>query len=80
MRLTQLKVKNFRCFKNEVIVDFGNLTAIIGKNDSGKSSLFDALEIFFDEKGIPDEDDCCVRGDDRKVRISCAFDMFPGSW
>jgi len=72
MRLVQLRSSNFRCFKEEVVVDLGELTVLIGKNDSGKSSLFDALEIFFN--GVPEKDDVCVHGSDTKVSISCVFD------
>jgi DNA repair exonuclease SbcCD ATPase subunit len=75
MRLVQLRIFNFRCFKEEVVVDLGELTVLIGKNDSGKSSLFDALEIFFN--GVPEKDDVCVHGSDTKVSISCVFDDLP---
>lgn len=75
MRLVQLRISNFRCFKEEVVVDLGELTVLIGKNDSGKSSLFDALEIFFN--GVPEKDDVCVHGSDTKVSISCVFDDLP---
>ena len=50
MRLKQMKIKNFRGYKDETIVDFDNLTAFIGKNDAGKSTILEALEIFFNNK------------------------------
>ena len=78
MRLIQLKVTNFRCFKEETVVDLDNITALIGKNDSGKSSLFDAMDIFLDEKKVPETDDCCVHTKDSTVRIACVFDSLPG--
>ena len=47
MRLTKMKLKNFRCYKEETDIFFAdNITVFIGKNDSGKSSIFDALDIF----------------------------------
>lgn len=76
MRLTQLKVANFRCFRNETMVDLDPITVIVGRNDSGKSSLFDALQIFFDEQGI-EPDDRSVHSPDALVRISCIFDELP---
>jgi len=75
MRLVQLKVSNFRCFKEEILVDLKNLVVFIGKNDSGKSSLFDAMDIFFND--VPEQDDVCVHGSDTKVSISCVFDNLP---
>ncbi|WP_390183449.1 AAA family ATPase, partial [Campylobacter coli] len=48
MKIIQVKIKNFRSYANEVIVDFEDLTAFVGKNDIGKSTILEALDIFFD--------------------------------
>lgn len=78
MRLTTIKLKNFRCYRSETVIDVDGLTVFVGKNDSGKSSLFDALDIFFNEpKGAPDKDDLNVYADDRVISISCVFDKLP---
>lgn len=77
MRLVQLKITNFRCFKDQTTISFDDLTVIVGKNDAGKSSLFDALNIFFEGKPTPDKDDLCVHSDDSTVRIVCVFDCIP---
>ncbi len=75
--MVQLKVTNFRCFKVETGVDLDNMTVLVGRNDSGKSSVLDALDIFFDEKRVPEGDDCCVHTQDSTVRIACVFDSIP---
>lgn len=75
MRLVQLKVSNFRCFKDEATVDLDDLVVLIGKNDSGKSSLLDAMNIFFN--GVPEQDDLCVQSTDMKLYITCVFEDFP---
>jgi predicted ATPase len=75
MRLRRLKITNFRCYKDEVIIDIDDLSVFIGKNDSGKSSLFDALDIFFNR--VPDRDDVCVHGNDSIIKIACVFDDLP---
>lgn len=77
MRLVQMKLTNFRCYKEETSIDLDNLTVFVGKNDSGKSSLFDALNIFFEGKTAPDKDDACVHVDDATIRIACTFDDVP---
>jgi predicted ATPase len=77
MRLTQLKVTNFRCFKQETAVALDDLVVLIGKNDSGKSSLFDAMDIFVDEKKVPEADDRCVYTEDPSIRIVCEFGSLP---
>lgn len=46
MKLDAVKLKNFRGYKEEVVVPISNITAFIGKNDAGKSTLLEALEIF----------------------------------
>jgi predicted ATPase len=42
--LTRLHVENFKCLR-EVDVTLGPLTVLIGPNDSGKSSILDALRL-----------------------------------
>lgn len=49
MKIQKLKLKNFRGFRDEVEVKFDNLTALVGKNDIGKSTLLEALDIFFND-------------------------------
>ncbi len=78
MRLTKIKLKNFRCYKDETEICVDDLTVFIGKNDSGKSSVFDALEIFFNEpKGSPDKDDLSVGENDGEIAITCVFEDLP---
>ena len=52
MRLESVSIANFRCYQQEVTVWFNDLTTFIGKNDIGKSSVLEALEIFFNNEGI----------------------------
>ena len=77
MQLKQLKVTNFRCYQDETVIDLDDLVVLVGKNDAGKSSLFEALDIFFEGKAAPDQDDPCVHTDDHEVRITCAFTDSP---
>jgi len=76
MRLVKLTVENFRCYKVPTSIRFKDLTALVGKNDVGKSSLMDALAIFF-ETTKPDKDDACKSGDPKAMCITCEFDQLP---
>ena len=76
MKLKELKLRNFRGYKDDTTITFDDLTVIIGRNDSGKSSLLEALDIFFNG-GFPDKDDACVSGDASDVRITCVFSDLP---
>lgn len=50
MKLEKFTIKNFRGYKDYTSIDFSNLTAFVGKNDVGKSTVLEALDIFFNEK------------------------------
>jgi len=76
MKLIGLTVENFRCYSAPISVRFGDLTALVGRNDVGKSTLMDALAIFF-EAAKPDKDDACKSGDPKQMRITCEFDSTP---
>ena len=76
MKLVRVKLKNFRCYKDETTIDIGDLTTLIGKNECGKSSILDALQIFFDDL-TPDTDDATTDGDKSDVRITCEFAELP---
>ena len=47
MKIKKVILKNFRAYKDEVVIDFENLTTFVGKNDIGKSTVLEALDIFF---------------------------------
>lgn len=49
MKISQVKIKNFRAYNDEHVVDFNDLTVFVGKNDVGKSTILEALDIFFNE-------------------------------
>jgi putative ATP-dependent endonuclease of the OLD family len=59
-------------------VPIDNLTAILGRNDVGKSTILEALEIFFNQEIIKIEPaDKCVHGVGDTVQIACVFEDLP---
>lgn len=76
MRLIEVKVKNLRGYSEETTFKIDPLTLIVGKNDAGKSTVLEALDIFFNDATI-ERDDCCKYTGQTEVRISCAFDQLP---
>lgn len=53
MKIKTLKLTNFRGYKDTIEINFDNLTVFVGKNDVGKSTILEALDIFFnDGKGV----------------------------
>ena len=50
MKLKSLRIRNFRSYNSEITIDIDNLTVFVGKNDIGKSTILEALDIFFNDK------------------------------
>lgn len=63
MKIKKIILDNFRAFKHAEI-DFSNFNCIIGKNDTGKSTILAALEWFFDPKKELNENDFSAAGFD----------------
>lgn len=78
MRLKRLRIRNFRCYQAETSVTFEDLTALVGRNDSGKSAILDALGMFFGEYAS-DADDASIQGEKTDMAVICEFDELPGS-
>ena len=49
MKIKNVAIKNFRGYSDEINSDFEDLTAFVGKNDIGKSTILEALDIFFND-------------------------------
>ncbi len=70
MIVKKITLENFRGYVNNTLI-LDNLTVIIGKNDVGKSTWLDALEIFFEE-GKPELMDANINADG-KFSITVSF-------
>lgn len=83
MKIESITLKNFRGYSYETTIEFDKLTAFVGKNDSGKSTILEALDIFFnDGKGTIkiDADDVnviCRSNDDLETIITVVFSELP---
>ncbi len=85
MKIKKIRIKNFRSYKEEVEIEFGDLTAFVGKNDIGKSTVLEALDYFFNEgRGVIklDKDDInkhCLAEGNNEILISVYFEELPTS-
>lgn len=78
MILKTVKLKNFRGYKDTINIEFEELTAFIGKNDAGKSTILEALEIFFNNSLVVCErEDLNINADDSNIEITCVFSDVP---
>lgn len=76
MKLASVTLENFRGYSKATRITIDDLTAFIGKNDAGKSTILEALDIFFND-GKPERGDACVHTSDTTIRIGCAFNALP---
>lgn len=83
MKIKTLRIKNFRGYCGETTINFEDLTAFVGKNDIGKSSILEALDVFFnDGKGVIklDKNDVNVGAKanlDNEINIAICFAELP---
>ena len=49
MKIKNIRIMNFRGYMQETKIDFNDLTAFVGKNDAGKSTILEALDLFFND-------------------------------
>lgn len=85
MNLKVFKIKNFRGYSDEITININDLTAFVGRNDIGKSTILEAMNIFFNggdsKQLIPlDKDDInkeCAANEDNEIVFSACFDNLP---
>lgn len=50
--LRSLKIENFRCFQNLELQQLGRINLLVGKNNSGKTSILEAIQLLTDETNL----------------------------
>ena len=78
MKIKAVILENFRAYKDRIVIPIGVLTAFIGRNDAGKSTILEALDIFFEGGTVKIESaDASITGNPRNVRIGVVFSDLP---
>lgn len=83
MKIESMKIKNFRSYREETVINFDDLTVLVGKNDIGKSTILEALDIFFnDGNGVVKIDKAdlnieAAKNDENEIIISVCFSELP---
>lgn len=78
MKLVAVALKNFRGYQQEQWVSFNDLTTVVGRNDVGKSTILEALDIFFGGNVVkPEITDKNVSTLDNYFQITCKFSDVP---
>lgn len=55
LNITKIEIRNFRSVRN-LSLSPGKLAVLVGKNDSGKSNILRALNLFFNGRTMPAND------------------------
>ncbi len=55
LEVVKVRFQNIRCFHGDIEIVLNNPTIFVGRNDSGKSSIFKILDIFFNKLKIENE-------------------------
>lgn len=84
MLIKSVTLKNFRGYRGITRIDFDDLTVFVGKNDIGKSTILEALDIFFNDKPISPMDKSDLNKDalavgDTDIVIAVEFKDLPAS-
>lgn len=72
MRIVEIEVNNFRSLR-AVKMPLDELTVLIGRNGAGKSSLLQALDLFFNPNAKYSEEDFYNRDTSKPIRIAIKF-------
>ena len=76
MKLREVVLKNFRDYYRETRIPVDDLTALIGKDDVGKSTIWEAHNILFNQIKIDIGDRNVFHADEETI-IGCIFDNLP---
>jgi predicted ATP-dependent endonuclease of OLD family len=80
MKIQTLILKNFRSYKEKTHIELDDLTVFVGQNDIGKSTILEALDIFFNNgKGSVkiEKDDLNTSTSDNEFLIGVVFSNYP---
>ena len=72
MMLKSIHIENYRSVR-DASLDCDGLTALVGANGSGKSSLLRAIDLFFAEKPALTEEDYYDRRTESAIRLTATF-------
>ena len=83
MKVVSMFLAGFRGYKNLMKVSIGDFTAFVGKNDIGKSTILEALDIFFNDGKTcgklekTDINKACLQAGNDEIVISVEFSDLP---
>ena len=79
MKIKRVILENFRGYREKTAIDFNDLTVLVGRNDVGKSTVLQALNLFFNEGPDVkfDKGDLNVQSDTKECTVTVVFSDLP---
>lgn len=80
MKINKIAIEGFRGYKDKTEIQFNSFNVIIGRNDIGKSTILEALDIFFNDGDAINKfskEDISVGFGKKDTKISVEFSNFP---
>ena len=80
MRLRKFRVRAFRCIHDSGEIKVGDLAAFIGRNESGKTTILQALTLLNKDEQLSDLDLCDEMYEELKSEVKIAegeFELLP---
>ena len=76
MRLRKFRARAYRCLHDSGEIRVGDLAAFVGRNESGKTTILQALTLLNKDQQISDLDLCDEMTDDLKQEVRLAEGEF----
>lgn len=73
MKISKIRIKNYRGIKDSGWIEFDRLNAIVGKNDAGKSSILHAINDFYNESKLAEGNKYFGAGDEETEIEICFY-------
>ncbi|AIJ05723.1 hypothetical protein JH146_0878 [Methanocaldococcus bathoardescens] len=70
MKIMKIEIKNFRSIKEVSIDEISNILILVGKNNSGKSAILNAIDVFWGNRKIKEDD---FHKNENKIEIKIQF-------
>ena len=72
MRLRKFRVRAYRCIHDSGEITVGDLAAFVGRNESGKTTILQALTLLNKDERVSDLDLCDEMSEELKEEIKLA--------
>jgi len=76
MRLRKFRVRAYRCIHDSGEISVGDLAAFVGRNESGKTTILQALTLLNKDEKVSELDLCDEMSEDLKEEIRLAEGEF----